>query len=70
MLSISAVGMIPSRIQFLCLQIIIQTPVDFGAELTKLRTPIPPLSHARCDVADDAEKASVFNQYFCSVFYK
>ena len=36
----------------------------------RFRSPIPPLSHAGCDVADDAEKASVLNQYFCSVFTK
>ena len=27
----------------------------------RFRTPIPPLSHAGGDVADDTEKASVFN---------
>ena len=36
----------------------------------KFWSPIPPLSHAGLDVADDAEKANVFNQYFCSVFTK
>ena len=34
------------------------------------RTPIPPLSHAGHDILDDAEKANVCNQYFCSVFTK
>ena len=36
----------------------------------RLRSPIRLLSHAGCDVASDADKASVFNQYFCSVFTK
>ena len=36
----------------------------------KFRSPIPPLSHADCDIANDVDKANVFNQYFCSVFTK
>ena len=36
----------------------------------RFRTPIPPLSHTGHNISDDAEKANVFNQYFCSVFTK
>ena len=38
--------------------------------IKRFRSPIPLLSHAGCDVASDADKVSVFNQYFCSVFTK
>ena len=71
MLCVSAVGMMHS------------VPVSAGYHsnprrflrwinsVKRFRTPILPLSHAGLpgrDVADDAEKASVFNQHFCSVF--
>lgn len=71
-LCVSIVGMTLSSILFL-FPLISNTHKRFwhwSNAVKKFRSPTLSLSHANCDIANDAEKASAFNQNFCSVFTK